>query len=86
MTPEERSLLHHIAEQVEENNTMLHKIRSSMRWESIWRAVYWMAIVGASIGAFWFVQPYINQIMSMYTSAQSNLDSVKNTIQKFSPK
>jgi hypothetical protein len=39
--------------------------------------VYWFVIIGSSIGAYWFVQPYINQLIGVYSGAQSNLDSVK---------
>lgn len=80
MTPEERALLNRIAQQVDENNDILHGIRSSMRWSKIWSAVYWTLIIGASLGAYWFIQPYINQLLDVYSGAQSNIDSVKGMI------
>ena len=83
MTPEERSLLYKMAEQVSENNSMLRSIRSSMRWASVWRAVYWTLIIGTSVGAYWFIQPYINQILGSYSGAQSNIESMKGLIDAY---
>lgn len=83
MTPEERNLLQNIANTVQENNEILHGLRRAQRWATIWRAVYWIIIIGSSIGAYWIIQPYINQILGVYSGAQSNLDSVKGFLDTY---
>ena len=77
MTPEERALLQRIARDVEENNEMLRAIRNAQKWATIWRAIYWTVIIGSAIGAYWIIQPYIDQLLGVYSGAQSNLDTVK---------
>ncbi len=84
MTPEERSLLQKIAQQVEENNEMLHSIRRAQKWATVWRAIYWIVIIGSAVGAYWIIQPYIDQLLGAYSSAQSNLDTVKGLLNSYS--
>ncbi|MCX6703228.1 MAG: hypothetical protein NTV02_00865 [Candidatus Zambryskibacteria bacterium] len=83
MTPEERALLERIAATVEENNEILLAMRKAQRWASIWRAIYWTVIIGSSIGAYWIIQPYIDQILGVYSGAQSNLDTVKGLLNSY---
>lgn len=66
-----------IKELTEENNKMLHSIQRRARWTIVMRLMYWIFIVGASIGAFYFIQPYLNQLNDTY-------DSIKTTQQKAS--
>ncbi len=80
MTPEERQLLHKIAETVDENNHMLHSVRRSMRWTSIMRWVYWIIIIGTSVGAFYLLQPYLNTLMDTYSNTQNSISNLKNIV------
>ncbi len=64
MTPEERSLLERTYKLTEENNEILRKIRRGNRWSMAIKATYWIVIIGLSIGAFYFVQPYIEFMTS----------------------
>ena len=81
MTPEERELLNKSVELAEENNKMLHYMRSSMRWSSVARAVYWIFILGSAFGAYYLIQPYTNQIISVYKGAMNNLSSLNDKLQ-----
>ena len=54
----------------EENNALLKKIRQSARISQAFRVAYWFIIIGLSIGAFYFIQPMIDQLMSVYTGFQ----------------
>ncbi len=83
MTPEERSLLQSIAKNVEENNQILHAMRRAQRWATVWRAIYWTLIIGSTIGAYWIIQPYINQLLGVYGGAKSNLDTVKGLLNSY---
>lgn len=83
MTPEEHSLLQRIANTVEENNEMLHFIRRVQKWSVIWRAVYWAVIIGSAVGAYWIIEPYIDQLLEIYSGAQSNLDTVKGLLNSY---
>jgi hypothetical protein len=68
MTPEEKSLLERTYKLAEDNNAMLRSIRRTGRLALIMRALYWIVIIGFSVGAYYFIQPYLNQILDLYGS------------------
>jgi uncharacterized membrane protein len=75
MPPEERELLNKNIALAEENNSMLRSIKRSMLWGRVMSVIYWILIIGISVGAFYFLQPYIDQVVKTYGSF-SNL--IKN--------
>jgi hypothetical protein len=75
MNPEERALLERILKLSEENNQILHKMQRSMRLARIMSLVYWIFIIGSAIGAYYLIQPYLEQLMNVYSGAKSNIDS-----------
>lgn len=76
MDIEERQKLHRILEVSEENNQMLKTMLRNMRWGRLIKGVYWVIIIGASIGAFYFVQPYFDGILGAYGGAKSSFESL----------
>ena len=76
MSPEERELLNRSVELSEDNNKILHSMRRAQCISSIISFVYWVFIIGSAVGAYYFIQPYIDQIMSVYSGAMSDLDGV----------
>ena len=81
MSPEERELLEKSVSLAEDNNKMLRSMRRSQRWTSIMRAIYWIIIIGSAFGAYYFIQPYIDQLMNVYGGAKSDLNSLNQMIQ-----
>ncbi len=67
MDQEERSLLEENLRMSRENNRLLIKVRSVQHWASIIRVIYWLVLIGISFGAFYFLQPYIENIMKLYS-------------------
>jgi hypothetical protein len=58
----------------EENNELLHKIHRSMKLARWARVAYWIILLGASIGAFYYFQPYIDQILGTYGSLRGGIE------------
>ena len=58
-------------ELVEENARILRGIQRSQRASMIFRLLYWLVIIGISVGAFWFIQPYINSLKDSVGSIES---------------
>ena len=77
MTPDEKELLEKTHSLAQENNKILRSIRSSNRWSSVFRVIYWIIIIGASIGAFYYIQPYANLLLKEYSIIQTDLNNVK---------
>jgi len=78
--PESKKLLEETFVLTQENNSMLRSMKRSMRWARIMRIIYWVIIVGVSVGAYYFIQPYINQLLGVYSGAKSNFDNVGSVL------
>lgn len=63
---------------VEENNKMLHSIQRRARLATLWHIIYWIIIVGVSIGALYYIQPYYEQTMELYQSAKETQAKFSN--------
>jgi hypothetical protein len=77
MDPESKNLLEETLELEQENNKMLRSVKRSMLWSRIMTIVYWIIIIGISFGAFLFLQPYFNRLMSAYGSLGNIFKNVK---------
>ena len=71
--------LSQILELTKENNKILRGMRRSARISSFLRYVYWAIIIGSTVSAYYYLQPYINQILKVYDEVNS---TVKNVNQK----
>lgn len=78
MSPEDRSLLEKTYKLAEENNIILMSIRRSNRISMAVRAIYWIVIIGLSVGALYFIQPYIDFLFGAL-SGGSKASNVVNT-------
>ena len=77
MNPEEKELLQKAHDLSVENNNILRGMRRSNRWSSVFRFIYWIIIIGISVGAFVYIQPYMNTLLKTYSTLQTDLNSVK---------
>jgi hypothetical protein len=77
MSPEEKELLNKSISLAEENNRMIHSMRRYMRIASIARSAYWVIIIGSLVGAFYFLQPYVDQIRDTLSGADEALENFK---------
>ena len=82
MDQEERELLDTTFNLVKENNKMLHKIRRSQKVADLMRVLYWLVLLGIGIGAFYFIQPYVEQIQNFVGDAGATINSFKGILPK----
>ena len=82
MSPEEHELLRRSIALSEENNDILRGLQRSMRLSRFMSVLYWLIIIGISIGAWYFLQPYWNQAMTVYKQAQVQLQSISGAASK----
>jgi hypothetical protein len=52
-------------------------MKRSMRWSRIMTVIYWVLIIGISVGAFSFLQPYVDQVVKMYGSVSNALKNFR---------
>jgi TRAP-type C4-dicarboxylate transport system permease small subunit len=84
MNPEEKQLLQKTYYLAEENNKILHKLKRANTRASLFRWFYWIVIIGISIGAFYFLEPYIKAATNAYKSLQTEISNVKSVTNKVS--
>ena len=78
MDPESKELLKANLELSQENNKMLHAIRRSMQMSRVMSFVYWAFIIGSALGAYYIAQPYIDQVLNLYSGATDTINGIKN--------
>ena len=67
-----------LLELTRENNKLLHKMRRHAIIGSIMRLFYWILILGGPIVLYYyFLQPYIDQLLEVYSGVQSGVDDVQ---------
>ena len=76
MDPEISELKEAIAELKEvthDTNRMMHKMRRSQRWHTIFQIVWWLTILGVTGAAYYYyVQPYVERAIQTYTQVQDS--------------
>jgi hypothetical protein len=82
MSPEERELLTKSIELAEENNKMLRGMRRSARISTILRILYWVIIIGATFGAYYAIQPFIDPLIKSYNGMRDSVNSIKTITDK----
>ncbi len=78
MDPESKKLLLDTLALTKENNDILHAMKRSLRIQRVMTFIYWFFIIGSAVGAYYIIQPYIDQLISVYSGAGDVLDSLKN--------
>jgi hypothetical protein len=73
-----RNMLKETLELTKENHFMLKKLRSAQKRASFFRAFYWLAIIGISLGAYYYIQPYVNTLIKIYTGGVSGFKNVQD--------
>lgn len=55
-----------------DTNKVVHSLRRSQRMHTLFSIVWWLLILGVSAYSYYaYVQPYVQQVMSAYGSAQN---------------
>ena len=50
-----------------ENNQLLQKLVLYQKWNQIYKFIYWSIIILSVLGAFYFIKPYLTNLISVYT-------------------
>lgn len=83
MSPEEKALLERTYRLAEENNDMLRSLRRYQRLGSAFRVLYWALIILTSVGAYYFVQPYIQAASGLYGNASDSVSQFRELLSGF---
>ena len=75
MNSEEREILERTLKISEENNKILKNMRRASRLTAVFRIFYWLIIIALGFGAYFFIEPYVNEFKTVYTQFNN---TVKN--------
>ncbi len=64
----------------EENNKLLRKMWRADKTARAARVLYWLIVIGLSIGAFYYIQPFINQYLPLIKSLQESASSLQGFV------
>ncbi|OGI91226.1 hypothetical protein A3A09_00235 [Candidatus Nomurabacteria bacterium RIFCSPLOWO2_01_FULL_42_20] len=51
-----------------ENNKLLHKVRGVQKKHYFFLGLRWLVIIALLFGAYYYIQPYLKQIVEVYNS------------------
>ncbi len=84
MTPEERQILNELLEKTNENHALLKKMRRHMAFGTMFRFLYWVMILGTAVGAFYYLQPYLENLISIYGGVSDTVNGLQGiSLQNF---
>ena len=78
MDQEVKKLLEENIKLSKENNELLLKIRNIQRWGQITSIFYWFIIIGVTIGAFYYIKPYLGNLLNVYTGGVSGINNISD--------
>ena len=61
-----------------ENRKILKRLQRSMRWGRFLRVVYWVVIIGGTLGAYYYIQPFVDNMKEMFSGIQAGTEGVTN--------
>jgi len=79
-TDDNKDSLEEILKLTKENNKILKKQLSAMRWSRAFKVVYWIIIVGIALGSYYYIQPYIDGILNTYQSIGAGMQNINKTL------
>ncbi|MCK5059851.1 MAG: hypothetical protein KAR00_01735 [Candidatus Pacebacteria bacterium] len=86
MESEDREMLKCVLELSESNHKMLKKMHRNLLLHRIFSVLYWALIIGATVGLYYYLQPFFDQVSEIYsgiTGVQVDIGEVfNNLIQK----
>ncbi len=80
VTPEESKKLDEVYELTRENHDMLKKVRRVQKNAMTVRVIYWLVIVSMAFGAFYYIKPYVESLVSVYTDTTNTIGNIEESI------
>ena len=76
MYGDDRKTIEHVAELVEENNVILHRLQRSKRWKTFFHILYWLVALLLAAGLYYYVQPYVESLKTVLPQLEQTINSL----------
>lgn len=80
LEPQEKIILQRMLDLTEKNNSFLTKLYSAHRWTVFFHIIYWVLVVGAAVGAYYYIQPYVETISGGFSESVEKVQRVFDAI------
>ena len=77
MDPNIDTRLKSIEEKLEKTYDLVRRVRRVQKQGQMFRLFYWCLIILATLGAFYYIQPYLNQLLETYTGIQATQEKIQ---------
>lgn len=71
-----------LLELTRENHKILRGMQRSARIGTFFRVIYWAIIIGSLYGTYYFLQPYVNQLLDLYSQVNASIKNVQGAAGK----
>lgn len=78
MDDESKKMLEETLALAKENHEMLRKVRGAQKQAAFFRFMYWAFIILAGVGAFYFIQPYVDSITGTAKEVNTSINDFKS--------
>ncbi len=78
MSPEERKLLEEAVSLSRENHKLLQKMHRALWWQRLVFWIKWIVVILVALGAYYYIQPWLEQIIELYSSLLPGLENLKS--------
>lgn len=75
MMAENQRLLLENLELSRQNSKIIKKIQGHLHQTMIFKTLYWIIIIGMAIGAFYFIRPYVDTIVTTYNQTREYINN-----------
>lgn len=82
MDPELAKILRETFKLTQENNRLLQKVRGYQKREDFLRMLKWVVIIGIGVGAFYFLQPYVDVLKNFIEQSKTFINDINGIIPK----
>mgnify|MGYP003393935018 FL=1 len=82
MDPETIRLERRMIELEEENHRLLKSLHRTQQWSWVFFVFKWGIIIVLTFGTYIYVQPYLDQLLQVYSGFQGTADSIKKVGQQ----
>ena len=79
MDPELSSLIKENLRLSRETNELLQKMHRAQKWGRIFKAFYWLVIVGLSLGVYYYLQGPLEELLGTYKSLLGGVDKIQKS-------
>ena len=86
MDSEEKQKLQKVLELTEKNHKMLKSLHGALVWQRVWGALYWIVALGIAIASYYSLQPYIQQLETLYKTLSGTPNNPNTLFDSLLPK